>query len=113
MLIVEILLVDLGRYTALTSADALLTLSSADIGRLASLICEASSKTQFHIRQRLIHCAAQVLATSALTLANVRRRKARYIDAEIATNLDQLALILLTILPLMLQHGGYEVRHFH
>ena len=112
MLIVEILLVDLGRYTALTSADALLTLCSADIGRLASLICEASSKTQFHIRQRLIHCAAQVLAASALTLANVQKRK-RYIDAEIATNLDQLASILLTILPLMLQHGGYEVYHIH
>ena len=104
----EIMLEDKSKYTALVSSSMSeegLALSDAERELISVAIQEAGNKTQYHIKQRLVLSAAQVIAISSYALTKLSKNCTPPLPGSYNCSKS----IVLSCLAPLLSHGGYEV----
>jgi hypothetical protein len=109
----EVMLEDKARYSSISSAfnaDRAYFLSEEEMQKISHCIVDSSNKTQYHIKQRLILTTSQTLAIilfaiQTLTMTHIKKIQDTQIEKELLGCLRSHTLV---IMPVLLQHGGFE-----
>lgn len=113
VIIYEVTLENMEKYTQLSAPAGravLLELTDAEMTKFTAKVADCSSKTQYHIKQRLLLCTAQTIAlanyAAHLVLPGLTQNAASEQQAELASIVKFLHIVI----PIFFEHGAFEVR---